>query len=321
MLFCVYIKGITLNTYQQLIEQLNVQPDRRGWVPIECPSCGENRQKKSAFNKLGHHCFVCGANTTLAKLAEKMNIDTTLKSERRVFISKPPNPRYWHREPERWLKRTLAHPRRVELWQQYRPFTMENVAAYQLGIGVVPSTPCQHDRLTYPYQDGDRVTLRGRAIDCGCPKWLSAGGSTAALWGIERLTPDAVVVLCESPIDAMLLMQYDPHLVAVAGTAGASTWRSEWTQAIVNSRPAFLLVAYDNDLQGQATGETRQSLTKAWLQKRRKLPVANGPRVATEIARNGIKTFLFPWKDAPPKADIGWLLTTMPSTSILSQPT
>jgi len=313
-----------MNTYQQLIEQLNVQPDRRGWVAVECPACGEKRDKKSAFNKSGHHCFVCGANTPLTELAEKLNVNTALKPERRVFVTKPLKPRYWHKEPERWLQRTLAHPRRLELWQQYRPFTMESIATYRLGVGIVPSTPCQHDRLTYPYLDGERVTLRGRAIDCDCPKWLSAGGSTAALWGIERLIPSAVVVLCESPVDAMLLMQHDPYLVAVAGTAGASTWRPEWTRTIVGSHPSFLLVVYDNDLPGQATGETRQNLAKAWLQKnrkRRKLPIANGPRVANEIARNGIETYLYPWQDAPPKADVGWLLTTKPSTSILSRHT
>lgn len=307
--------------YSLLVEQTHAEPDRRGWVAIPCPSCGENRKRKSAFSPHGFKCFVCGETMSLHKLAKTQRLDAN-KEPNRVIIPKPPQPRYWHKEPERWLQRTLDHPRRIEIWQAYRPFTLESISKYQLGVGSVPSTPCPHERLTYPYLDDERITLRGRMINCPCDpkamKWLTAGGGRAALWGIEYLRPGGVVVICESPVDAMLLMQFDASLTAVASTAGASTWKREWTEAIAAVSPLFLLIALDNDLQGQATGETRQKLAYEWLKKRPKLPKANGPYIANQFLKAGIRTHLYPWENAPAKADIGWMLTTH-NLSILSR--
>ena len=293
--------------------------NRRGWTAMECPNCQENRHHKAAFNDKYFKCFVCGECYGLTALAKKIGLNGSAAQshKRRVFVPQPPAPRWWHKEPEKWVKQSLAHLRRVELWRQYRPFSLDTIQRWQLGVSVVPSTPCPHQRLTYVYLDGDRPTLRGRLLDCDCDpkklKWVTAGGGTAALWGIELLRPGATVVVCESPVDAMLAMQEDDSLVAVAGTAGAGTWRDEWTQVIAASAPALAVVAYDNDLQGQARGETRRQLEIKWLArhpKARKAPVANGPKIANELLRAGVVTRLFDWKDHPPKADIGWLLMT-----------
>lgn len=299
--------------YKSLCHKLNTQPDRRGWARCTCPECGEERQRKAAFNTGGFNCFVCGAKMPLHKLAESIGVNGKNADRLPPIKKRQPKPRYWFREPDLWLQKTLEHPQRLELWQSYRPFTIDTISRWKLGVGVVPSTPCSHARLTYPYDDNGRVTLRGRLLDCDCDeramKWLTAGGGKAALWGVELLAPRAAVVLCESPVDAMLLMQNDPELVAIAPTAGASTWRKEWTQAIVDTSPSLVVVAYDNDLQGQAMGQTRATLAREWLEKRPRLPVANGPKVANYLLRAGLTVRLYDWKDAPPKADVGWMLT------------
>lgn len=290
------------------------ESDRRGWTSIKCPNCDENRKLKSAFNHERFKCFVCGASYPLQVLAHKLDVAVPPENGGyRAFIPKPPKPRYWQREPQKWVERSLAHLQRVELWQAYRPFTLDSIQRWKLGVSPVPSTPCRHARLTYVYMDGACPTLRGRQINCSCDasalKWVTAGNGKAALWGIELLKPGATVVICESPVDAMLAMQKDKSLTAVAGTAGAGTWRNDWTHAITSSSPALVVVAMDNDLQGQAAGDTRPALAQEWLKKHKVLPVANGPKVANILQRAGCITRLFDWTGYPPKADIGWLLT------------
>lgn len=306
-----------IDTHASLLNHEHAgKTNRRGWTAIACPNCQENRQYKSAFNDKFFKCFICGETCSLLAFAKKLGMNGAAQFQRRrVFVPTPPKPRWWHKEPQRWADRSLAHLQRVELWQEYRPFTLDNIGRWKLGVSVVPSTPCKHLRLTYVYMDGDRPTLRGRLLNCGCDpkglKWVTAGGGRQALWGRDMLRPGATVVVCESPVDAMFAMQEDGDLVAVAGTAGAGSWNDEWTQAIAESAPALVVVAYDNDLQGQAQGETRRRLAREWRTNRPKaqrVPAANGPKVANKLLGAGLTTRLFDWENHPPGADIGWLL-------------
>ena len=291
--------------------------NQRGWTAIPCPDCDEHRQFKSAFTPTGFHCFHCGAKYPLTVLAQRLSVPVPKNGYHRpARAPKPPTPRYWHRAPGEWARRSLAHLGRVEMWQKYRPFTLETIQRYRLGVSVVPATPCQHQRLTYVYDDlaNKRPTLRGRIATCRCDKkalkWVTAGGGSAALWGAELLRPGFPVLLCESPVDAMLAMQTDQNITAIAGTAGAGTWRKEWTRAISSASPAILLLAYDNDLQGQATGAVRGELARKWLSNpaHKRLPVANGPKVANHLIRAGVLTRLFDWRNSPPRDDLSALL-------------
>jgi len=106
--------------------------------------------------------------------------------------------------------------------------------------------------MIYPvYEEEAVVALRGRAVDCTCPKWLNSKGSKVALWGSQYLRLGAQVYIVENPVDAMLLMQEWPTKVAVAGTGGAGTWRDEWTKRILTSRPSQIWIVYDNDVAGK----------------------------------------------------------------------
>ena len=303
----------------------NKRTNQRGWTAIKCPDCGEHRQFKSAFTESGFHCFHCGAKYPLNVLAQRLEVHVPQHNgyQRQTKPPAPPKPRYWHREPGEWVKRSLAHLGRVEMWQKYRPFTLETIQRYRLGVSIVPATPCRHQRLTYVYDDplNKRPTLRGRLATCRCNpkalKWVTAGGGAAALWGAELLRPGFPVLLCESPVDAMLAMQIDQNITAIAGTAGAGTWREEWTQIIADARPAIVLVAYDNDLQGQAAGDVRGGLAREWMANlaHKRLPVANGPKVANHLIGAGVLTRLFDWRNNPPGDDLSALLMRLTKVS------
>ncbi len=319
-----------MDIYDRLLHHYNVTPDRRGWATVECPVCGEKRKGKAAFSEHVFHCFVCGTTWSLERLAREIGLmegGGTPGGDFRPH-SRPPRPprrekpRRWFTDPDYWVKRALEHPQRIPAWQSYAPLTVESIARFRLGVGVVPATPCPHLRLVYPYRDeqaGGRWTLRGRIWRCGCDpktmKWLTAGGGHASLWGREFLADlrGRPVVVCESPVDAMLVMQETgDEVVAVAGTAGASTWRDEWTRLITEAHPPHVLVVFDHDLHGNGGGSRREEFAREWFishPRARRLPVANGPRVANLLREAGVTAWLWEWPgDAPKGADVRWLV-------------
>jgi hypothetical protein len=86
--------------------------------------------------------------------------------------------------------------------------------------------------------------------------------------------------------------------------------------AIVSAKPREVVVAYDNDLTGQASGAMYRMLLDRWrneikertglFPKKDREPV--GPLVANQLNAAGVKAYLMPWpKHAPEAADLGWL--------------
>lgn len=146
-----------------------------------------------------------------------------------------------------------------------------------------------------------------------CPTWYSAGGSKAALWGWDLLDPEVAggknVTVTENPIDAMLVMQVEPSVVAVAVTAGASTWRPEWSLRIARSRPKEVTVWYDNDLAGAPNSETLRAMAKEWRCKHpaiANVPAPNGPKIVAQLRElsaqhGGFQANVFPWPPGTPR--------------------
>jgi len=247
-----------LTYFDELAHRLGAKVDRKGYAHCPCPGCGKGAAGREgdthfSFGEQGGHCFVCGYSCSLFALGEKVGAPVarnTQPSPRRKKEPSRPPPDF---EALAGRYTEAGAPAITKQWQAYRPLiTAATVAAYGLGIGQLLATRCRHPRLTYPVWDTSTiVAIRGRAIDCDCPKWLNSGGSKVALWGAGQLRPGAQVIITESPVDAMLLMQEWPTRVAVASTGGAGTWKSEWTQRILQSTPSQVTVLYDNDSPGE----------------------------------------------------------------------
>jgi hypothetical protein len=120
-----------------------------------------------------------------------------------------------------------------------------------------------------------------------------------------------VVFVLEAPPDAMLMMQQAPNVIAVANTAGAHTWRDEWTQLLVDAKPELVIVGYDNDLAGMASGEVREALLAEWRENHPKAarpPQAGGWMLLNRLRNAGIPAEPWDWSGRPPGADMGDIL-------------
>lgn len=146
-----------------------------------------------------------------------------------------------------------------------------------------------------------------------CPSWYSAGGSKGALWGWDLLTRENAegknITVTENPVDAMLVMQVEPSVVAVAVTAGASTWRPEWSKRIAEARPREVTVWYDNDLAGAPNSETMHEMVQEWRARHPTIPTApspNGPKIVTQLrelssSHGGFEANVYKWPPGTPR--------------------
>ena len=298
---------------------IGVQPDRRGEYHVDCPFCGKEAKRGQihfSFSERGYKCFICGVKGGLKELAAHLRIDTPVSYVRPA--PKPTKPiAAWRTES---IDHYFDHPQRFQAWSKYKPVTRETIIKYSFGYGRLPFQRADGswyrgdmDWLIVPlYEDGALVGLRGRNTGDLGPKWISASGSAYVLWGLDGVQPGDIVWLCENYVDAAWLMQQHPEYKAVA-LGGATTWKTEWGALLAAQRPRQVIVALDNDMAGQATGEMLKILQEEWRAAHPGLaiPLPNGPRVANDLLAQGVNTLLFSWPaDAPAKAGIDWILKT-----------
>lgn len=305
----------TASIFSALCAQLHVEPDARGECWIDCPSCGKGA-KHFSFSERGGHCFACDYSGSLAAIAEQLNIRSEAHARiplRRAVRAQEP-PKQWQRASERWLDRFCGAFDRLSAWQSYKPLSLESIARFRLGVGVLPASRCIYRRLILPvYQAGRVVAFHGRAYLPGDndAKWLSAGGSSKqVLFGADLLRVGAMVIIVENFVDAILAMQAAPGVVAVAG--GGASWQSEWTVQIAASKPARVLVWLDHDLAGNGSRYHHGELLAAWKAAHpaaRHEPQPRGPQIANDLLAAGVRASLYEWpRGTPPKADVGWAL-------------
>lgn len=285
--------------------------DKRGHdYHTDCPFCGKPAQRGQthfSYSAQGYKCFVCGNGGGLAALATRLGQATTA-----VYSAPKPKPikrrAAWLDRAGDLVARYTAHPQRVALWQAHKPISEEMILAKNLGVGVLPSSKCRHERLILPiYNEGKVVCLRGRRLACDCPKWLASGGwrlETLPLYNLDALPEGGILWIVENPVDALMIGKATPY--TGAATLSVSYWRDEWAAAIVEKRPSLVVVAYDNDLPGNGGGWRREEMIKVWGGKI--IPEAAGVKLANVLQSAGLNAILYDWKDAPAKSDIGSLL-------------
>lgn len=295
-----------------------LQGDKRGHdYHADCPFCGKpaaRGQTHFSYSERGCTCFVCGNGGGLVKLARQLGQEATAVTHPPAAKVKPAKP------PAAWLDnagelvaRYTAPPQRIALWQAYKPVSEAAIFNNNLGVGKLPSSQCQHTRLILPIYNeaGQVVCLRGRRLDCDCPKWLASGGWTLnalPLYNLVRMPEGGVLWVVENPVDALLIGQFTPY--TGAATLSVSYWRDEWAAAIVAKQPSLVVVAYDNDLPGNGGAWGRDRFVTEWLEtaKSQTIPQARGVMVVNSLLGAGINAVLYDWKDAPHKADIGSLI-------------
>lgn len=322
----------TATIFDQLCDQLHVQPDRRGECWVDCPNCGKG-QKHFSFNERTGHCFACDYSGTLRQIAELLGA-TDRPAGRVTRGAAAPRPDFWQAEPTRWLERYGAALDRLERWQAYKPLTIDSIARYRLGVGKLPMWSedrrtwyeWPHRRLIVPlFAAGRVVGFYGRACsaDDRGPKWLGASGTDKShLFLAGALRQGCTLVVVENYVDAILAAQAEPN--AVYAAVGGATWRDEWTAQVAQARPARVVVWLDHDLAGNGSRYHAAELLAAWrkgIAERRALdpalaqrpwpkePEPRGPKIANALLEAGVRASVYEWpRGTPLKADIGYLL-------------
>jgi hypothetical protein len=299
-----------------LAQRLDAELRRDRRYHATCPFCDKPAkagQKHFSFCDRGYSCWVCEAQGSLVALALHLDVPGDYQAAPRR-VQEPARPKRWQSAPERFLSGFCAALDRVWRWQQYKPLTLDSIARWRLGVGVLPSSRCEKRRLIVPvFADGQIVAFHGRAFLPGDTdaKWLTSGGSSKqVLFNADLLRPSADVIICENYVDTILAMQEEPSAVAVCG--GGASWQSAWTAQIAASRPRQVLIWLDHDLAGNGSRYHYQELVAEWKRrnpKAQRVPEPAGPEIANELLSAGVRGRVFEWpKGTPPKADLGWYL-------------
>lgn len=307
----------TMSLFPALCQQLGVVPDRRNEAHATCPACGKEPKRGQvhfSFSENGAKCFVCGTAYSLAGLAARLDIIDLPAMPRQVRHYTPPTPRPWQDDPEALVSRYTGALDRVDQWRAYKPLSIDTIARWELGVGVLPSCACVHRRLVYPIRIAGRVVgLRGRRFACpeSCPaaKVAQAAGSRMELFNMDGLRDGAEVMICENAIDAILAMQEWPELVAVA-IGGAAMWDDDWTVVIAAHRPKRVTVALDNDLAGCPNFETLTRESALWRETHgAPAPFPNGPKIVHLLRSADVNAECWKWpKGSALHYDLGaWL--------------
>lgn len=313
--------------YERLVDHFQPQYGR-SWLSIQCPSCGHEAEKSqraaTSMSETGWKCQVCGKGGTLTDLAELCGIqkpkDTTYTPQARQKAQEQRLPAQWTRTPAAYLERFLEHPERLQRWQSYKRLSLESIARYRLGYGVLPASKCQHPRLIVPlFKNKQIVGFRGRAVSCQCTKWLSSGGSQNICVGLGAIKPGDRVALIENEIDRILCQEHDPSVKMLALPFGVASWQAEWTDELKRRQPAHVLIILDNDLAGNPNKEAYQHGLDLWHQKMDAMiaagrikskpdrpPVPHGYKYVKQFRAAGLNADRYIWPDGTPyKYDIG----------------
>lgn len=303
--------------FEDLVIHFNKPPDRRHNVNADCPFCGKDK-KHFAFSPRGYNCFSCQASGSLYDLFQHLQLelpesDRTYQAPR--YVQPEPEeqgPPAWQNHAPELIASYTSHDQTVTQWQRYKAILKsETIERWRFGLGTLPGQSTT--RLIVPVWKGAQcVALHGRAIsETRGPKWICAKGSNKRMpWGVETLQRGAPIFVVENYVDAALMHQEQPGW-GVLAMGSARPWNATMTAWLRRYGPEIVVVAYDNDLVGNARDKMREQLVAEFLAKNPKgnPPKSQGARSVAAMRQAGINATMFPWpEDAPPKADPFWVL-------------
>ena len=138
----------------------------------------------------------------------------------------------------------------MQYLQEGRMFTLDTIKEWGLGCIQVKGEPW----LTIPLRDHSErvVNVRFRSVPPAKKAYRVCPGRPLPLFGADRLGMDlgSPVLVTEGELDVIAMWQYGYQVSVVSGTAGASTWKDEWLDAL-EAYEGFTLLS-DNDDAGNA---------------------------------------------------------------------
>lgn len=261
------------------------EPDRRaGRNMYKCPLCksghGSGRGSNGAFamtsTGTAWRCFSCNKggdifnlireyegisdfNEQLARAAGLFNvtIDTeytqnTQKQEKRGAVMperKKPEPRANYSE---YIAACKASVGGAESYLTQRGLTAETIKRYSLGYDPAKGV------IVIPYNVAGTYYITRSVAGKSFRKPKSDEAGQEPIYNKGALYSGKSCFICESPIDAISIMQAGGNAVALGGTGS-----QKLIEAVKEKEPAALLIlAYDNDDPGErAASETAKELT------------------------------------------------------------
>jgi hypothetical protein len=239
-----------------------VNDDHVAYCPAhEDPSTSRKPSAQINFERSIWFCFVCCPEAQDAKLrglAEQLR-ERVETGEITLTSDETPAPRSSKPKPAKSNKRRpVPTPEQIASWrdalgeshQRMRWLTKERhlkqstVDAWEIGYSNLLH------RFTIPvYRDGELIDARCRSSDpdATTDKYLWwRGGEMPPLFGTHMVPEDAqYVVVFEGEFDAILAWQLG--IPAVSGTAGAGTWKANWTPWFAGKQ---VYICYDEDKAG-----------------------------------------------------------------------
>ncbi len=238
-------------------------------IPDNCPYCGadNSRDFHSSYGQIfpdagyGYKCFANCETVGLYQLALHIGAVEAPGGRKPIKFSPklpkvapvmPQEKRHWQLHGAAYFEQYAGNLDKFRLWWEYKRIPRDIIEKHGLGVGVVPSSRCAHERLITPIiQNGELVMIRGRAIDCDCPKWLPAAGASPSeidLILVDQVQEGDIVLVVENYVDALLVNETTDYKAVC--TLSTSYWYPHWQQQLIERNPALVIPAFDGDVAG-----------------------------------------------------------------------
>lgn len=223
------------------------------FIKIECPYHGDKHDNLADCHGGVHrqsgkfNCLSCGATRTILNV-----IATKFGQPERIIEAHADN--LWGSDPnyvdnsqvELWHAELVANKEYVCKLLDIHGITTESIQKYRMGF----SSANQRIVLPIKNKGGDYYNLRMYKYpdsDGNKPKnkMISQRGTKASIWPLDILE-NQTIIITEGEFKAIILNQHGFH--AMTGTAGAGTWKSEWSEFY---RGKDVVVMLDADEKGR----------------------------------------------------------------------
>ena len=235
----------TINIKEYLLNKGIPFKEGNGELITDCFFCDKKDHLYFSIETGQYDCKVCGEQGNIITLAKHLGDsikDISLDNPQKLKLSKPK----FNTDLIEICHQKL--PDRIRQYLNQRGITDEIISEFKLGFGQFYNKFW----ITIPVKDkgGDFVFLKLRkdpADKTNPDKYkFYPQGSSSTIFGWEMINED-MVVICEGEFDQLLLRGH--AIPAITSTAGASTFKKEWTEHLKNTKKVY--VCFDKDEAGE----------------------------------------------------------------------